>query len=516
MVLLQNRRAAHFAHFSEENAQEDDNVHAGGNTARTLGPWSSAVELVNARQAAAEQRNNKLLAATRQQVLDVEWTPSRDPQLGPRAACPVPALYDMAQHLLVRHIDAVTSLWGVPDSIRSRLAAAVCAQRKLSSEVAHLFGSDRPTELTLPDCTQLDPTAMLQLLGLLITGEGTVDPVAAEGGGLAGPGKAEKQQQPQQQPKQQQQLQQCRLERLELGHCGRGFTDGAAAALAAAGPFQHLTVLRLGGAYKLTDQGILKVLEAAPMLKELAVPSASRLTGACLDRLPAVAPQLCSLDLSNCRGLPGSALASVLGQLVNLNRLVLDGVPEVDAAVLTAAGRCPSLKALSLAMCPQVNDAGLTALAAVGRAGSTRAHSGLEELGLDECSYVTDQGLLAVTHVCKRLRVLSLKRCARLTDEAIAAVADKGTLEVLSVNAVHNIGLATIQALASSCKETLQELDISFCRGVPEGALGQLVDKCERLERLKLYGCSQLTKRFLHGHSNEGLVEVAGVNTSCL
>jgi hypothetical protein len=28
--------------------------------ARTLGPWSSAVELVNARQAAAEQRNKQL------------------------------------------------------------------------------------------------------------------------------------------------------------------------------------------------------------------------------------------------------------------------------------------------------------------------------------------------------------------------------------------------------------------------------------------------------------------------
>jgi DNA repair protein RAD7 len=35
-------------------------VASGPIQARTLGPWSSAVELVNARQAAAEQRNKQL------------------------------------------------------------------------------------------------------------------------------------------------------------------------------------------------------------------------------------------------------------------------------------------------------------------------------------------------------------------------------------------------------------------------------------------------------------------------
>lgn len=75
------------------------------------------------------------------------------------------------------------------------------------------------------------------------------------------------------------QQQQCGLERLELGSCGRGFIDAAAAALAAVGPLQRLSVLRLEGAYKLGDGALLKLLEACPNLKELAVPHASRLTG---------------------------------------------------------------------------------------------------------------------------------------------------------------------------------------------------------------------------------------------
>jgi DNA repair protein RAD7 len=160
----------------------------------------------------------------------------------------------------------VTSLWGVPDSIRSQLAAAVCAKRKMSPEVALLFSENQPTELVLPDCTALDAAAMLQLLQLLVAAQDQQQ--------------QQQQQQQQEEEDQQQQQQQGRLQRLELGFCGRGFGDEAAAALAAAaGGLQQLSVLRLGGVYKLSDQGLLTVLRATQNLQELAVPSASKLTG---------------------------------------------------------------------------------------------------------------------------------------------------------------------------------------------------------------------------------------------
>jgi hypothetical protein len=127
---------------------------------------------------------------------------------------------------------------------------------------------------------------MLQLLQLLVVGSNAAAAAAAEPESNS---KQDQQQQDKETPddiqqrddQQQQQQQQCsRLERLELGNCGRGFTDEAAAALAEAGPLQQLRVLRLGGAYKLNDAGLLALLQAAPGLQELAVPSASRLTGA--------------------------------------------------------------------------------------------------------------------------------------------------------------------------------------------------------------------------------------------
>lgn len=48
------------------------------------------------------------------------------------------------------------------------------------------------------------------------------------------------------------------------------------------------------------------------------------------------------------------------------------------------------------------------------------------------------------------------------------------------------------------CRANLQELDVSWCRGIPEEALGCLVDACPALTSLTLFGCSQAR---LHAHS---------------
>ena len=65
--------------------------------------------------------------------------------------------------------------------------------------------------------------------------------------------------------------------------------------------------------------------------------------------------------------------------------------------------------------------------------------------------------------------------------------------------------LASHQALAKHCASTLESVDISWCRGVSDDGAGLLADTCTRLHTLTIWGCSQLTQRFFHGHSNEEL-----------
>ena len=68
---------------------------------------------------------------------------------------------------------------------------------------------------------------------------------------------------------------------------------------------------------------------------------------------------------------------------------------------------------------------------------------------------------------------------------------------------------AALLALTKHCADTLRTLDVSWCRGVTDHGVGGLVDACESLEALTLWGCTQLTRTFFDGHSR-GALKVVG------
>eukprot|EP00798_Chlamydomonas_sp_ICE-L_P027995 gene27995-32424_t len=180
-----------------------------------------------------------------------DWEPQRDISLGPHPKSNVRLLSNICMDLLVEYVDCVESLVGVAETIRVKLAEAV----------APLFVTQYQTEVMLPDCTQLDKASLSTVLDLCDT---------------------------------------TRLQRLILAVCGRGFTDAQATHFAAKGPWNHLISLTLGGAYCLSDEGLLKVLSTAPNLVTLSIPQGSRLTGG-IEKLPGMSPQLRDLNIQDCR-----------------------------------------------------------------------------------------------------------------------------------------------------------------------------------------------------------------------
>lgn len=86
-----------------------------------------------------------------------------------------------------------------------------------------------------------------------------------------------------------------RLERLELTFCGRGLTESAAAALAAAGPLDKLQELTLRGAYRLNDTSLCSILRNMPNLQVLRLPQNSLLTEESIKQLPSLVPLLRSV-----------------------------------------------------------------------------------------------------------------------------------------------------------------------------------------------------------------------------
>ena len=177
------------------------------------------------------------------------WRPS-PPRHAPPRPPPggrVPPLADMAAAAVAAHMDAVSSVNGLPDGVRAKLAAAAHARRALSARAAHVLAAGAPADVSIPDASGLDAPGMAAFLG--------------EVGSPS-------------------------LERLALGFCGRGLGDAAAIACARPGPRPRLQHLALAGAYRLTDVGLAALLGAAPGLVSLALPHASALGGAPLAAAP--------------------------------------------------------------------------------------------------------------------------------------------------------------------------------------------------------------------------------------
>jgi len=151
---------------------------------------------------------------------------------------------------------------------------------------------------------------------------------------------------------------------------------------------------------------------------------------------------------------------------------------------------------------------GCTVLSADAVATAAEACPRLRELSLDGVENLTD-GALGRIAAARRgaLSSLSLRKCVQLSDGAIEglAAACGGVLAHLSLNNVPALGDACLVALKEHCADSLESLDLSWCRAVSDNGVGALVDAAPRLQRLTVWGCSQLTNRFYEGHSREHL-----------
>jgi hypothetical protein len=96
-----------------------------------------------------------------------------------------------------------------------------------------------------------------------------------------------------------------------------------------------------------------------------------------------------------------------------------------------------------------------------------------------------------------------------LSDATIATVAEccgEGVaLRHLSLNNASGLTDRTLLSLAKHTAAGLELLDLSWCRQLTDEGLGLLTDKCERMTKLRLWGCSQLTAAFLNGHRRHAM-----------
>ena len=467
-------RAAHFATFEMgEDEEQIDELHTGGDAARGLGPWSTAYQLAAGRDDAKTRRHENIVSSGRKKRESMEkfeyesWVPPKETDVT-RRSNPVPLLRSVTVQTVADVIECVETLWGNPDDLRSQLAAEVCRKRKMDNETFLLFMKHTSSEVVIPDCSNVEESFFLK---------GALEALL---GGLRTP---------------------------SLGLCGRGMSDDVAKHLAQEAVFGSLETLKLGGAYRLTDAACEFLLARATNVRHLALSQCSRIEGTVIAKLPNLVPELKSLDLSWCCGIPRTMLSTAFQDLHYVESICLDGLVDVSDEILVegAMNDLKALRSISMAQCKGISDKGLRALSV--------HHPSLERVILDECD-VSSIGLISLAENCPNLVFLSLKRCEKVTDGAIMFMAEHCALQKLCLNGVTKLTGSSMECLVHKCSKSLEELDISWCRDIPEKAVGYLCDSCPFLKKIVMWGCTQLQSRFL-GHTNSNLQIIGRGESTC-
>ncbi|KAG3150684.1 hypothetical protein PC128_g23129 [Phytophthora cactorum] len=257
-----------------------------------------------------------------------------------------------------------------------------------------------------------------------------------------------------------------------------------------------LSVLRLGLCGRCVSDSVIDELgDSLKAVEQLQVQGCYRLSDAGCGAL-----NLHSLTLSECPQIGDSCLES-LKTMKNLRKLQLNQMERLtDEFIVSLAQSLPDLEEFSVARCSQLTNIAVK--------GILEACRGLKILDVSDLHLITDECFEPVREHGHALCRVSMRCCLGLTDVAVQHIAfgAKSFLETLQMSSVSQATDVAMMALLEHCATSLTTLDISFCRNIAEDALGILADGTENLRSLVLWGCTQVTARFLTCHSHDDLI----------
>ncbi|KAG1708924.1 hypothetical protein DVH05_022556 [Phytophthora capsici] len=427
------------------------------------GYFATARELSDNRQAAqAARKQRQQPTENEEETLKVQWTPKRAARSSVLTADNVvQRLRDLALQTLAEHVEQLPSLEYIDSAARHQVARAVVKLRRLKPEVLPLFIFPGVTEIDIPDCSNIDEETLTRAL----------KECAAHG---------------------------LDLTVLRLGLCGRCVSDSVIEELGDS--LKAVEHLQVQGCYRLSDTGCeALVRRCAPSLDSFEISCNQRITKKSIDYFCEL-QNLHSLTLSECPQIDDASLES-LKSMKNVRKLQLNQMERLtDDFIVSLAQSLPDLEEFSIARCSQLTNTAVK--------GVLEACRNLKVLDVSDLHLITDECFELVREHGHPLRRVSMRCCLGLTDVALQHIAfgAKSYLETLEMSSVSQATDAAVMALLEQCATSLKNLDISFNRNITEDALGLLADGTDNFRSLVLWGCTQVTARFLTCHSKDDLI----------
>ena len=99
----------------------------------------------------------------------------------------------------------------------------------------------------------------------------------------------------------------------------------------------------------------------------------------------------------------------------------LEGLPLItDRSILTLVRRCPKLSLLTLNCNDRLMEKSILGLVGLEDLG------GIQDLFVDDCSYITDEIVSIIARNCSKLKTITLTECPNVTEEALIALLRHG------------------------------------------------------------------------------------------
>ncbi|XP_029103126.1 dynein regulatory complex subunit 6 [Scleropages formosus] len=306
------------------------------------------------------------------------------------------------------------------------------------------------------------------------------------------------------------------LQCLSLACCRR-FTDRGLRYLAAGKGCRKLLHLDLSGCAQITAEGFDHVAAGCDLLRRVELNDVPTLSDQCVTALLSKCRSLHTVSLLDTPRLSDAAFKAI-AEGCELRRIRVEGNGRMtDASWSSFCRKCPGLKRVHVADCPQLSDGSLRCLGSlkdltslsiaackrVSNVGLKRLLDGpcgprLQELNLSRCFRVRDVSLVRLAERCLKLKSLSLCYCERLTDSGFERLGDLSSLASLDLTGtnVQDEGLTALGSLSS-----LKQLSLSECLGITDVGIQKLCRLAPGLESMDVSHCLSLSDQAVKGLS---------------
>ncbi|RHZ44783.1 hypothetical protein Glove_709g46 [Diversispora epigaea] len=304
------------------------------------------------------------------------------------------------------------------------------------------------------------------------------------------------------------------IRRLNFSFLGENITDQILSRLSSCERLERLT---LGGCRRITDTGLLRLLEKADGLIALDVSDIENLTDAVLDLVGERCRRLQGLNVNSCKKVTDKGIMAVASRCRSLRRIKLSSCENItDESVVVLAKNCPHLLELDLTNCNQITNGAIqpvfkhcTQLRDFRLAYCTNLTDDsfiktmpsifeqLRVLDLTSCALVTDQAIHKIVHSAPKLRNLVLAKCGNITDEGVYHITRLGRhLHYLHLGHCSRITDHSITHLARHCTR-LRYLDMACCTQLTDASVFEL-SHLPKLRRIGLVKCALVTDQAIY------------------